>query len=93
MRTVSVSDLKASLSEHLSAVRKGEEVVVTDRGVPVARISRIEGLEGGKERRARLARQGILRLGSSSLRTRTAPAGKGASGVLAALLEERAEDH
>lgn len=35
---VAVSDLRAHLSEWLERVRGGEEVVITDRGVPVARI-------------------------------------------------------
>jgi prevent-host-death family protein len=33
-----VSDLRAHLSEWLERAREGEEVVVTDRGVPVARL-------------------------------------------------------
>ena len=91
MRTVSISELKASLSEHLSVVREGEDVIVTDRGIPVARISRVQGCQGEKERRARLARQGLLSLGTRALRTKHPPPGKGPSGVLSALLEERAE--
>jgi prevent-host-death family protein len=35
---VGVSELRAHLSEWLEHVRNGQEVVVTDRGVPVARI-------------------------------------------------------
>ncbi len=35
---VSVRDLKARLSEYLRRVQKGEVVVVTSRGKPVARI-------------------------------------------------------
>jgi prevent-host-death family protein len=35
---VAVSDLRAHLSEWLERVRGGEEVVVTERGVPVARL-------------------------------------------------------
>jgi prevent-host-death family protein len=34
----SVADLKARLSEYLRAVQSGTEVVVTDRGRPVARL-------------------------------------------------------
>jgi len=39
MKTTAISKLKASLSEFLSLVKAGEEVLVTDRGKPVARIS------------------------------------------------------
>jgi prevent-host-death family protein len=35
---VAVSDLRAHLSEWLERARGGEEVVVTERGVPVARL-------------------------------------------------------
>jgi len=35
---VAVSDLRAHLSEWLERARQGEELVVTDRGVPVARV-------------------------------------------------------
>ncbi len=91
MKTVSISELKASLSEYLSAVRKGEKVMITDRGKPVAWILRVEGLRGQDERRARLARQGILRLRKRPLRKVKPPPGKGACGVLSALLDERAE--
>ena len=35
---VGIADLKARLSEHLGAVRKGRTVTVLDRGTPIARI-------------------------------------------------------
>jgi prevent-host-death family protein len=35
---VPVTELRAHLSEWLDRVRDGEEVIVTDRGVPVARL-------------------------------------------------------
>lgn len=35
---VSVSALRANLSRWLERARSGEEVVVTDRGIPVARL-------------------------------------------------------
>ncbi len=35
---VAVSELRANLSEWLERVREGVEVVITERGVPVARI-------------------------------------------------------
>jgi prevent-host-death family protein len=43
MRTISimdvaVSELRAHLSDYLDRVRAGDEVVITDRGVPVARL-------------------------------------------------------
>ena len=38
MKTAKVSELKASIREYLSKVKAGEEVIVTDRGKPVAKI-------------------------------------------------------
>jgi prevent-host-death family protein len=38
MRETNVSGLKARLSEYLSAVRRGETVVVRDRHTPIARL-------------------------------------------------------
>jgi prevent-host-death family protein len=35
---VSVSQLRAELARHLRAAQDGEEVIITDRGVPVARL-------------------------------------------------------
>lgn len=38
MKYVRIAELKDRLSEHLRAVEKGGEVVVTDRNRPIARI-------------------------------------------------------
>ena len=38
MKAVGIAELKARLSEHLRAVRKGRTLTVLDRGTPVARI-------------------------------------------------------
>lgn len=38
MSVVGIADLKARLSEHLRAVRKGRTLTVVDRNTPVARI-------------------------------------------------------
>jgi prevent-host-death family protein len=38
MRTVNIGTLKNQLSAYLKYVRNGEEVIVRDRNVPVARI-------------------------------------------------------
>jgi prevent-host-death family protein len=59
MRTVNISDLKARLSAHIQLVRDGEEVLVCDRNVPVARIVPCHP-EGQSQRELRLAARGIL---------------------------------
>jgi prevent-host-death family protein len=38
MKTVQIGDLKNHLSAHLREVRKGEEIIVRDRDIPVAKI-------------------------------------------------------
>ena len=35
---VNIAEFKAHLSRHLGAVRKGHEVVISDRGRPIARV-------------------------------------------------------
>ena len=66
MRTVSVSQLKAHLSKFLREVRRGGEIQVLDRGVPVARLTNVGGATPGRDdqRRQRLIKAGILRTGS-----------------------------
>ena len=38
MKSVGIAELKARLSQHLKAVRKGRTLTVLDRATPVARI-------------------------------------------------------
>lgn len=38
MKTISVSEAKATLSEQIRHVKRGEEVILTERGRPVARL-------------------------------------------------------
>ena len=53
---VAVSVLRAELSSWLDRVRAGEEIVVTERGVPVARLSPIASASRVDE----LVRAGVL---------------------------------
>jgi antitoxin (DNA-binding transcriptional repressor) of toxin-antitoxin stability system len=95
MIRISVSELRARLSALLDIVRQGEDVVVIDRGRPVARLSLIRGTELEESRRGELLRSGRMRAPSASLsadfwqRRRPSDA-KGRS--LAALVEERGEN-
>jgi prevent-host-death family protein len=94
--TASISETKAKLSALLQRVRSGEEVTITDRGVPVARIVPIADVEvDWDERLERLERQGVIRrprrpLDPGWLRSR--PLVQARASVLEALLEERRED-
>ena len=66
-RTASVVELKARLSEHLRLVKAGHEIVVTDRGVPVARMLPLDDGARRSTRRLRLTRSGVLKPGRGKL--------------------------
>jgi prevent-host-death family protein len=68
MKSAAISKLKASLSEYLDRVKAGEEVIVTERGKPIARITPLHGDRSSftpylKE----LERAGLVKLGSGRL--------------------------
>jgi prevent-host-death family protein len=73
MKTASVSDMKAHLSRYLRLVRRGSEVQILDRGVPIARLVGLHGSPESadprdKERVDRLVKAGVLRRGSGNVR-------------------------
>ncbi|MBA3400790.1 MAG: type II toxin-antitoxin system prevent-host-death family antitoxin [Actinobacteria bacterium] len=96
MTTSSISETKAKLSALLDRVKSGEEVTITDRGVPVARIVPIPATEvDWDERLERLERKGVIRRPTKKLEPgwlATHPLAKSRASVLEALLEERRED-
>src|SRR5215468_618084 len=63
MRTVNIAELKNRLSAYLNQVKEGEEIVVRDRNVPVARIVPLRSEDYDADR-LKLAAQGRLRLGT-----------------------------
>lgn len=70
MESAGVAQLKARLSEYLARVRAGEEVLVTDRGQPVARLVPVGPFPDDEAELARLKameREGLMRLGSGRL--------------------------
>jgi prevent-host-death family protein len=92
MQRTSVANLKARLSEFLAAVRAGEDIIITDRGQPIARLTALENPEGRDARVAELVRAGIMRPPKQRLpkNFRAQPRGSDVSGsVLRALLDER----
>jgi prevent-host-death family protein len=92
--TASIADVKARLSEFVRRVKAGHEVVVTERGVPVARLTGLEVAERRATRRDRLAGTGAIKPGKGRVRRalHTAPEGEaGGAEVLAALMAERDE--
>lgn len=94
MRTVSVAELKAKLSEYLAAAKRGEEVIVTDRGRPVAKLTGLAGAHDWGTHVARLVREGLAKPPEGKLPKDfwDLPRGEDPGGsVLKALLEEREE--
>jgi prevent-host-death family protein len=94
MTTATVSKLKASLSEYLRRVKAGEEVLVSERGRPIAKLVPVAGADALPDHLAEMARHGLARIGSGRLprgfwnlpRPRD-PKGR----IVEALLEERAQ--
>ena len=92
MSKVAVTELKARLSRYLSRVRAGEEILVTDRNVPIARLVPVKGADVWDEEMRELERQGLIRLGKGRLSRKfwEMPRGQDPQGlILKALLEER----
>jgi prevent-host-death family protein len=92
MKTAAISEIKARLSEYLDRVKAGEEVLITDRGKPVARLSPLPKTRSFGTALLFLEKQGLIRLGSGRLPNNIGkmPRPKDDAGlVLKALLEER----
>ena len=66
---VVIRDLKNSLSRYIERVRDGEEIIVTDRGRPVARLS---SLDHSGDRLAELIASGAVRPPTETTRYRPA---------------------
>ncbi len=67
MKRAPVTELKAELSRYLARVKAGEEIVVTERGHPIARLAPLDRTEEGDADLLELERQGLLRRGSGRL--------------------------
>jgi len=94
MSRVSITTLKAQLSRYLREVRRGGEVQILDRGVPIARLTGL-GLadsENDKERRGRLVEAGLIRPGEGDLSVvLDRPPIELSTSLSAALSDERAD--
>ncbi|MGH7583796.1 MAG: type II toxin-antitoxin system Phd/YefM family antitoxin [Gemmatimonadales bacterium] len=62
MKSESISRAKNQLSALIKRVQRGEPVVITDRGVPVAKLVPVKLGVGVSERVIALAQQGLARL-------------------------------
>jgi prevent-host-death family protein len=73
---VAVSALRAELKSWIERARQGEEVIITDRGLPVARLSGI----GAADLVQGLVRDGLLTPAQVARPVHTPPAAVPASG-------------
>ena len=95
MKTAAVSELKASLSAYLGKVKAGEEVIVTDRGKPVAKLVPIMRDETGiPHHLLDMERAGLVRIGTGKIPAgfwRRRRPGDAGGAALDALAQERGE--
>ena len=94
MKTASVAELKARLSEFLAAAKSGEDVIVTDRGRPVARLTALSGQSKRNSGLEKMIREGLIRPPTAKLPGDffDRPRPEDPEGLtLKALLEEREE--
>lgn len=61
MRSVNVAELKDQLSKYLTFAKGGEEIVIRDRNLPVAKLVPFSA-EGADEQELKLVAAGKLRL-------------------------------
>lgn len=67
MKTSTITEAKSGLSALIDQVRAGETVLITDRGVPVARIEPVATSTDPTGRADRLTRAGLMRPGSGAV--------------------------
>ncbi|MGH2401947.1 MAG: type II toxin-antitoxin system Phd/YefM family antitoxin [Candidatus Limnocylindria bacterium] len=93
MKTATITQAKNGLSALIDHVRNGETVLITDRGIAVARIEPVASHPDATDRLLRLERAGILRRGLTpppvDLISQPAPALRAGTSVLDALIDER----
>ena len=95
MKTVNIADLKNQLSAYIQLVRNGEEVIVKDRNLPVARISPY-ALKDVSEDERQLVASGAMKLPEREVMNwdefwSTPSANLSEEAAMTAILEERAE--
>ncbi|HEX6614757.1 MAG TPA: type II toxin-antitoxin system prevent-host-death family antitoxin [Gemmatimonadales bacterium] len=96
MKRASVSAAKNNLSALLQAVRAGQTVLITDRGVPVARLEPVGPATRGGAALESLVRSGIVaparkRLSLDALRRLERPRVRAGASSAAAIIAEREE--
>jgi len=94
MRSVNVAELKNHLSKYLTFAKSGEEIVIRDRNLPVAKLIPFFGDAAGDEELLLVA-AGKMRIPKTSVRTgellRIPTGSVDSSAGIQALLDERDE--
>ena len=92
MSAVGVRELKNRLTHYLQRAKKGEEVIVTERGRPVAVLQSLEHADRAatvETRLARLAARGLVTLPTRKSFGRTRPLRISGPPVSKTILEDR----
>ena len=79
---ISVTELRKDVNVALAAVKAGDDVIITERGVPIARIG---GVEGG-ELLASLAEDGLVTVPAGDRAVPRLPQAEAAKDALSSLL-------
>ncbi|MDQ3323436.1 MAG: type II toxin-antitoxin system prevent-host-death family antitoxin [Acidobacteriota bacterium] len=66
MKTTNIAELKNHLSSFLADVRRGEEILISDRNKPIAKIVPLHNISDFSTEELALAAAGILRLPEES---------------------------
>jgi antitoxin (DNA-binding transcriptional repressor) of toxin-antitoxin stability system len=94
MRSVNVAELKNRLSKYLTFAKGGEEIVIRDRDLPVAKLVPFSSDEGSEEELLLVA-AGKMRLPKSPVKVEELlriPTGRVAAGEgIQAILDDREE--
>ena len=96
MKRATISQTKNQLSALLEHVKRGEEVLILERNVPIARIVPVQGAgRNTASMLVELERRGVIRMGrkppDAGLTTRMGPPPNARGDILAALLADREE--
>lgn len=67
MKASTITEAKSGLSALIDQVRAGETIIITDRGVPVARLEPVATSNDPTGRVERLTRAGLMRPGIGEL--------------------------
>lgn len=93
MKTATITEVKNGLSALIDQVRAGESILITDRGLAVARLEPVTTRPDPTGRLRRLERAGIIRMGGAAspldrLR-RPAPSLPAGASAVRAVIDER----